>query len=142
VQLEHAVAVVGLDLILGHALRQGDRPGERAEAALEPVVATVLDRLIALPLGRHRQGVLVQLDGDLVLGDAGQVERIDDLLLRLPDVGDRDPALARAAVPVQQAVHEPAHLVVERGELAERRPSDHRCHANDLLATNLPTVEL
>src|SRR5205814_3723416 len=100
--------------LLGHALRQADRAREGAEAALEAVVAAVLDRLLALALGRDRQRAVVELDGDLLLGDAGQIEGVDDLAVRLPDVRRRDPALGLPAVALEQAVHEAAHLVLER----------------------------
>src|SRR4051794_40555538 len=53
--LEHAVVVGGLDRVLAHALRQADRAGERAEAALEPVVALLRDLLAPLALGADRE---------------------------------------------------------------------------------------
>ena len=128
--LEHAVLERRLHVLLGHALRKADGAREGAEAALEPEVAAFLDLVLPLALGRDGERVVGQLDGDLVLGDAGEVERVDDLVLGLPDVRGRDPALRRAAVSFEEPVHEPAHLVLERGELAKRLPPNQRCHAS------------
>src|SRR5438094_9974933 len=56
VDLEHAVLVFGVDLLLGHALRQADRARERAEPALVAVEALVRDFVGALALGAYGQG--------------------------------------------------------------------------------------
>ena len=128
VQLEHAVRVDGGDRVVGDALGQADRAGERAEAALEPEVAAVLDLLLALALGRHGERRVVELDRDPVLGDAGQVERIDELVLRLPHVQRGHPALLRLAVALHETVHEPAHLGLKGGQLRPGLPTHQRCH--------------
>jgi len=60
------------------------------------------------------QRVLVQLDRDLVLGDAGQVERIDDLVVGLPHVDGGSAGLVRPPVALEEPVHQPAHLVLKR----------------------------
>jgi hypothetical protein len=116
--------------------------------ALEPEVPVtrLLDRLLAL--GRHRQGAVLELDRDLVLGDPGQVEGVDELVLGLPHVDGGDPALGAAiaveAVAVgralEEGVHQPAHLRLERRELAERLPANQRCHPFFLLRALLPTA--
>jgi hypothetical protein len=56
----------------------------------------------ALALGRDAQRALVELDGDLFLGDAGQVERIDELLVRFRRLDSRDPALRRPPVALEE----------------------------------------
>src|SRR5205085_10990339 len=119
VDLEHAVLVLGADRALVGALRQTDRAGERAEPALVAVEALARDLLGALALAAHGQRVFLELDGDLVLRDAGQVERVDDLVLGLPHVDGGSPGLARAAVALEQAAHQPGHLVLKRRELTE-----------------------
>src|SRR5205085_9931497 len=80
VDLQHAVSVVGLDAVLGRALRQPDRARERAEAALEAVEPLAVHLVRALALAADRERAVLELDRDLVLGDAGQVERVDDLV--------------------------------------------------------------
>jgi hypothetical protein len=40
------------------------------------------------------------------------LERVDDLVLRLPDVERRRPGLIRAAVALEEAVHETARLTL------------------------------
>jgi hypothetical protein len=94
---------------------------------------TLLDLLPAVALGGDRQRTVVELDRDLVLGDAGQVERVHDLGLGLPHVGGRDPALGRPAVALEHAVHEAAHLVLEGSQLTERLPANKRRHGGFLL---------
>src|ERR671929_1230761 len=119
VDLEHAVLVLGADRALVGALRQADRARERAEAALEPVEALARDLLGALALAAHGQRVVLELDRDLVLRDPRKVERVDDLAVGLPHVDGGSPSLARAAVALEQAAHQPGHLVLQRRELTE-----------------------
>src|SRR3954468_23931665 len=59
--LEDAVAVLGVDRVLGNALRQADRAREGSVPALEAeeAVARMLARL--LPLGGHGQGAVLDL---------------------------------------------------------------------------------
>src|SRR5207249_41343 len=80
VHLEHTVAVIGLDLILAHALWQADRPAEGAEAPFEAVELVIGDLLCALALRRDGKSAVLELDRDLVLGNAGEIECVDDLL--------------------------------------------------------------
>src|SRR5918911_3658405 len=119
VDLEHAVLVLGLDRALVGALRQADRAGERAEPALVAVEALARDLLGALALAAHGQRVVLELDRDLVLRAAGEVERVDDLVVGLPHVDGGSPSLVRAAVALEHAAHQPGHLVLQRRELAE-----------------------
>src|ERR671930_1429432 len=137
VDLEHAVPVVGLDRALVRALRQADRPGERAEPALEAVEALAGDLLRALALAAHGQRVVLELDRDLVLRNAGQVERVHDLAVGLPHVDGGSPGLVRAAVALEQAAHQPGHLVLECRDLpeglAEADESSHVFTSSDVL---------
>jgi len=48
------------------------------------VEAVLGDLLRPLALGRDGQRAVLDLDGDVVLLDARQVERVDELVLRLP----------------------------------------------------------
>src|SRR6185503_11373701 len=86
VDFELAVVVASRDLILGHALRQTDRPREASVPALETVQPVGRDFLRALALGADGQDTVIELDRDRVLRDAGQIERVDDLVVRLPDI--------------------------------------------------------
>src|SRR5436305_14710990 len=96
--LEHAVRVLRADRVLGHALGQADRARERPEAPLKPEVAPLFGSHLALAFGSDREGAVLELDGALLLGDAGQGERVDELALGLPDSVPRDPARGRAPV--------------------------------------------
>src|SRR2546421_12754113 len=51
VDLEDPVLVRGLDRVLGHALRQADGAGERAETTLEAGIALLRDLSAPLALG-------------------------------------------------------------------------------------------
>src|SRR2546421_8593115 len=128
VDLEDSVLVVGRDVALGDALRHADRARERPVTALEAVEALVRLLLGALALGADGQRALVELDRDLGLGDARQVDGVDDLVLRLPDVERRNPGLVRATVALEEAVHETTHLVLERSDLTERLPANQSGH--------------
>jgi hypothetical protein len=70
-------------------------PGEAPEPALEAVVAVVRDLLRLLAVGRDGQRVVLHLDRDLLLGNAGEVEGVHDVGLGLPDIERRDPRLGR-----------------------------------------------
>src|SRR4029450_5549742 len=87
--LEDAVAVGRSDLRLVDALWKPDCTAEAAVAALEAVVALVRGLLRLLPLGRHRQRVVLDLDRDLVLRDSGEIERVDDGGVRLAHIQRR-----------------------------------------------------
>src|ERR671939_176151 len=119
VDLENAVLVLGVDRALVGARRRADRAGERAEAPLVAIEALAGDLLRALALAAHGQRVVLELDRDLVLGDPGEVERVDDRAVGLPHVDGGSPGLVRAAVALDQAAHQPGHLVLERRELTE-----------------------
>src|SRR4051794_39866521 len=86
VDLVGAFLVGRLDRVLGDTLREPDRAGEGAEAALEAVVALLRDLRAPLALGADRQRAVLDLDRDLVLGHAGKVEREDELRVGLPGV--------------------------------------------------------
>src|SRR6266508_369045 len=79
------------------ALGQADRAREGAVAALEAVEPLVRDLVLPLSLCGHGQGAVLELDLDALFGDAGEVERVHDLVLPLPDVQGRHPGLRRAA---------------------------------------------
>ena len=76
--------VARADPVLVDALRQADGPSERPETALVAVEAVVGRLLGLLALGGDGQRVVLDLDRDRVLGDAGKVERVDDVRLGLP----------------------------------------------------------
>ena len=67
-----------------------------SEGALVAEEASVL-QLGALTRAADRQGAVLEVDGDLLLGDAGEVERVHELALGLPDVKRRCPDAERAA---------------------------------------------
>src|SRR6266498_493569 len=128
VDLEDPVLVVGVDVALGDALRHPERARERPVATLEAVEPLVRLLLRALTLGCDRQRSVVELHRDLVLGNARQVKRVDELGLRLPNVERRHPGLIRTTVALEEAVHETTHLVLESRDLTERLPANQSCH--------------
>src|SRR5204862_6448581 len=101
-------------------------------AALVPVEPVIGLLLCALTLGADGQRTVGELHRDLLLGDARQVERVDELALRLPDVERRHPGLIGMAVALEEAVHETTHLVLERRDLAERLPTNQSGHFSSL----------
>src|SRR6266545_1226120 len=128
VDLEDTVLVVGRDVVLGHALRHAEGARERPVTTLEAVEPIVRLFLGALTLAGDRQRAVVELYRDLVLGDARQVERVDDLGVRLPDVERGNPGLICATVALEEAVHETTHLVLQGSDLTERLPTNQGGH--------------
>src|SRR5919198_2104937 len=133
--LEHAVAIRRADLILVDALRQAYRAAEAAIAALEAVEAIVRGLLRLLALGRHGQRVILDLDRDLVLRDARKVERVDDVVVGLPDVERGDPAPGLTRLPIEEARQPAVHVALERSKLPERLPTNECAHLNLLIYT-------
>src|ERR671935_1859269 len=86
VDLEHAVAVVSADRVLADALRQADGAREAAELSLEAIEVPLRRLLRALAFAGDGQGAVVELDRDLVLGNAGKIESVDELVVLLPHV--------------------------------------------------------
>src|SRR4029078_8143042 len=126
--LEPPVFVASRDVVLVDALGQSDRTSERPVATLEAIEA-VLARLVGLfALGRDSHGLVGHLDADLLLRDAGKVERIDDLGRRLPDIERGHPRLRKTPVPFRHSVHQAAQLRLERAELPKRFPTDKSRH--------------
>jgi len=134
VDLEHAVEVVRSDGVLLDALGQSDRAREAAEAPLVAIEAVVLALLRALALAADGQRAVVVLDGDLVLGDPGDVEGVDELVVGLPHVDGGHPrTLAVLAVDLslsEERAHEPAHVVLQGRELTEGLPTNQCCHGH------------
>jgi hypothetical protein len=85
----------------------------------------------ALALAADGEDAVVQLDCDLVLRDAREIEGKDELVLGLPHVDGRQP---RRGLPVagrgaaRERAHPPAHLVLKGGELTERFEA-YECHS-------------
>src|SRR5919201_2319093 len=128
VDLEDSVLVVRRDVALGDALRHADGARERPVAPLEAVEAILGLLLRSLARGTDGQRAVVELDRDVVLGDARQVNGVDDLVLCLPHVERGNPSLIGAAVPLEEAVHETTHLALKRGDLAEGLPTNQSGH--------------
>src|SRR5215207_7700991 len=96
------------------------------DAVVEAVVLGLVD---PLALTADGQRAVVELDRDLVLRDARQVERVDELVLGLPGVDGRDPRARRVAVRLaQEGAHQPAHVVLQGSDLAERLPANQCRH--------------
>src|SRR4029079_9382444 len=86
VNLQNAVTVGRRDFGVIRPVRQTDGSGERAITPLEAVVALVLFLDLALATPRHGESVVVGLDRNLVLTHSRQVECINELRLRLPEL--------------------------------------------------------
>src|ERR671918_334558 len=83
------------------------------------------------------QHVVVELDRDLILRDAREVEREHELRVGLPDVHGRKPARGLPVAgrePRGELAHPAAHLVLKSGKLPERFPT-YECHRNPPLVT-------
>src|SRR5262245_1068521 len=76
IQPQHAVGQRGLDLIGLDGARQADRPLERAEAALDAMVAAILVLALAAGLALDRQHVVLDRDLDF-LGLQARQRRLD-----------------------------------------------------------------
>jgi hypothetical protein len=89
-----------------------------------------------LALTSHREDVVVEFDGHLLLVDARQVEREDELVVGLPHVDRGEPSrglpVARSD-PAGDLTHPAAHLVLKGGELTKWFPT-YECHIAILLS--------
>src|SRR5205823_15024256 len=82
-----------------------------------------------LALTGDDQRAVLELNRDLVFGEPGKIERVDELVVLLPDVDGRNPGPGRGlAVCAHDRIHEPAHVVLERRDLAERLPTNQSRH--------------
>src|SRR5687768_11376482 len=127
--LEHAVDVRGGDLRFVASGRQAHRAREAAVTPFEPEEAVALLLRLLHALARNGERVVLNLDLDLVLGKTGQIERVDELGLGLPDIERGRPPLRRPTLAFEQAVEETTHLPLELGDLTERLPAHERWHS-------------
>jgi hypothetical protein len=87
---ELAILEVGRDLRLVDARRQVEGAGERAVAALDELIASLLPLLALLvALAAHGEQAVLDADVDVVGADAGKVHVEDDLALLLARVDGR-----------------------------------------------------
>src|SRR3954469_5054368 len=129
--LEPAAVEGGGDGVGVDALGQRERPAELAEGPLHPVEALLLVLVLGLALAGHGQDVVLELDRDVLLRQAGQVRPQDEVLVGLDEVHRRDPPPGGSAVAarrrrVEERVEQPVHLTLEGAELAGRLPADKR----------------
>src|SRR5581483_1987767 len=110
--LENAVAVAGLDRIGIHAARQRERAHERAVRALDAVIA-LLFLPLELALAADREQPVLEVDAEILLLDARNLDLHDDLVLLLQDVDRRSPGTR-------------AHLIIEEVETAKERLKETR----------------
>jgi len=80
------------------ALRERQRAGERAERALDAVVALAALVMLGLALAGHREDVVLELDVDISLAEPGEVGPEHEVRWRLEQIHRRRPAPRRAAV--------------------------------------------
>src|SRR4029077_21042516 len=91
---EDAVGVVRRRLAVARTLGQGNRARELSKGPLVAEEASVVD-LRALTRAADRQSAVFEVDSDLLLRYSGEVKRIHELALGLPDVKRRCPCVAR-----------------------------------------------
>src|SRR3954469_410533 len=137
--LEDALVERRRDLLGVDALRERQRAAELAEGALHPVVALLLRLVLGLALAAYGEDVVLELDRDVGLGQAGQVRAKDEVLAGLDEVHRGHPTPHAAAVAVaagrrgvEERVEETVHLTLERAQLANGLPA-HECHLRYLL---------
>src|SRR4051812_44899859 len=127
--LEHALVEGGCDPVGVDAVRQRQRAAELAEGALHPVEALLLLLVLGLPLAGDGQDVVLELDRDVLLREAGQVGAQDEVLVGLDEVHGRHPAADAAAVGagrrgIEERVEQPVHLTLKRAQLANGLPAN------------------
>ena len=140
--VQHALVEIGLNLLLVHALRQLERPLERAIRALHEVEPPLL---AFLPLGgflaANRQRAVLDLDLDVLLPDAGKLDVEAQLLWGLANVHRRMPVRARAAA--EERVVEKAIDLTPQSEHGGEPEGSFVRHflllANRLLISSRPT---
>src|SRR5207245_3333238 len=84
--LENTVGEARLDAFRIDPFRQRERARKRPPGALEPLVAVMLRPMLWLALARDREHVVLELDVDGVLLDAGQIGAQDEVLVFLEEI--------------------------------------------------------
>src|SRR5215213_6410344 len=132
--LEDALVEVRLDLPGVDTLWQGQRAREVAEGTFDPVVPLALLLVLGLPLTGDRQDVVLDLDVDVVLGQARKIAPEHEVVLGLEQIHRRNPAPGRpvGGATIEEAVEEPVHVALQRVELTNRVPTN-KCHDSHLL---------
>jgi hypothetical protein len=132
-----AITVVYIPLyfrvVRNHTISVREEPFVEAARALGARPITIIRKYVFFNVVQNVPPLATLNAADAILtvpaeAEAGQIERVDDLRIRLPDVERGDPGLIRAAVALEQAVHPAAHLRLQRSELAERLPTNQCRH--------------
>jgi hypothetical protein len=87
--------------------------------------------VLGLALAGDGEDVVLDVDVNVVLGEPGKVGLEHELVVGLDEIHRGDPAPRRGAVGagrgVEEGVEQPVHVVLQRGQLANRLPAD-KCH--------------
>src|SRR5919199_1524173 len=130
--LEYSVLERGLHALGVDPLRQREGAREGPRCALDAVVALLALLVLGPTLTRDGEHVVLELDGDVVLGQPGKVGAQDEVVIGLDEVHRGHPAAHAATVArrdVEERVEQPIHLRLERVELARRLPTN-QCHVD------------
>jgi len=94
-EFQDAIPAHGPDLLLVDGGRQGEAPVKAAVGSLDPKIALFLDVFGETPLPLEREGVVVNLDLDILSHDPRQIRLDHDRVQRLVDIYRRRPGSGR-----------------------------------------------
>src|SRR4051812_12618594 len=134
---QHAVLVLGGDVGGVDGRRQREGPREAAETPLDAVVLLLLNVLVRLLPAAQRQGVVLDLEADVLPADVGDLGLQDDgLAVVLVDVDRRNPRATRQQVvvriPAGDVTEHTVHAILEDRQIAKRIESN-EAHGDVLL---------
>src|SRR5262249_31320551 len=125
------------DLVAPHRRAERERPLEAAVAPLEAAPSAVLGLAVGLPLAAKSEGVTGEAHLDVLGRHAREVDANDERLGGLLNVDGRRERRGEILMerrPAEEAVEQPVHLVLNRGQLAARdRAPAYECHVSNLL---------
>src|SRR5207247_4077834 len=132
---QHAVPVVGLDLLGVDHAREGEGPAEAAVGALHPVVALLLDLVVELALAAEGQHAVLDPDVHVLGVHSRQLGLEHDVAVLLEDVDRGRPAPERPLLLVARGmggaaeglVEQAVHAALDRDQVTERFPAND-CH--------------
>src|SRR5271169_3733771 len=130
---QHAVVVLRVDVLGVHGVRQRERAGETAVAALNATEVLFLLFLLELALAADGKRVVLDLHVEVFLIDAGHLQLQLDTVLVLVNVHRRHKRASGQRVFASYSVlllGQTAHAVLQRVKFTKRVPTGQYCHGS------------
>lgn len=128
--LQHALVVIGLDVLAVDRRGQGEGAGEAAVLALDPAVVLFFLLLLELALAVNGERGVLDANVDVLLVDAGDFDFERDVVLIFADVNRGREASGRGGLFLSalRIAEQTVHAVLQGHEFAEWIPPGDECH--------------